>query len=414
MASTPQLRFGIDSAVEMALPPERLLATCGDPRRAALADPGAAIAAALAEPLDFPPLAQAVIPGDRVALAIEHGLPQAPVLVARLIRTLLATEPGPAEICVLQARADRDCLPDDVLALLAANQRERVEFAVHDPHHRDSLCYLAADESGSPIYVNRRLFDADVVLPLGCLRLDAVLGYYGANATLYPAFSDQPTLDRFETSGIGATADEIARRRHEADEVAWLIGAQMTIQVVPAAGGGVLDVLAGTSETVGRRGKELCQATWSYEIPRRAELVVAGIEGASGQQTWENVGRALAAAARAVTDQGAIALCTELADEPSATLRSISRAKDLPAALRRLRKHHSADAAAAYELAQALDHVQVYLLSRLDEEVVEELGVGHVASATEIARLASRRGSCILLANAQYAVPTAVEEVAVM
>ncbi len=307
---------------------------CGDPRRAAIADPAVAMAAAFAEPLDFPPLDQAIIPGDRVALAVEHGLPQAPVLVAALIRTLLAAEPGPAEICVLQARADRDCRPDDVLAKLAADKRERVEFAVHDPHHRDSLCYLAADESGSPIYVNRRLFDADVVLPLGCLRLDAVLGYYGANATLYPAFSDQPTLDRFETTGIGATADEITQRRHKADEVAWLIGAQMTIQVVPAAGGGVLDVLVGTSETVGRRGKELCEAAWSYEIPRRAELVVASIEGAAGQQTWENVGRALAAAARAVTDQGAIALCTELADEPSPVLRSISRAKDLPAALR--------------------------------------------------------------------------------
>ncbi len=58
--------------------------------------------------------------------------------------------------------------------------------------------------------------------------------------------------------------------------------------------------------------------------------------------------------------------------------------------------------------------MQVYLLSRLEEEVVEELGVGHVATAAEIARLASHRGSCILLANAQYAVPTAVEEVAVM
>ena len=203
-----------------------------------------------------------------MALAVEHGVPQAPALVAAVIRTLLAAEPGPAEVYVLQARADRDCRPDDVRDLLTAAERKGVELAIHDPHHRDALCYLAADEAGSPIYVNRRLFDADVVLPLGCLRLDAALGYYGANQALYPAFSDQPTLDRFDTAGVGATPDEIARRRHEADEVAWLIGVQMTIQVIPAAGGDVLDVLVGTSDAVTRRGKDLCQAAWSYEIPR--------------------------------------------------------------------------------------------------------------------------------------------------
>ncbi len=406
------LRYGAGSTVEVELAPERLLAVCGTPQGTALADPAAALTAALAAPLDFPPLKSATIPGDKVSLAVEHGVPQAAALVGAIVRTLV-DEAGtrPADICILQARGDHGAKLDDLRASLPAEYRRRVETIVHDPSNRDLLSYLAADEAGEPIYINRRLFDADVVLPVGCLRLETAVGYYGVNATLYPAFSDQPTLERFHAAGASATPEEIARRRHEADEVAWLLGVLLTIQIVPAAGSGILHVLAGAIESVQRRGKALCDEAWSCRIPGRADLVVAAIEGDREQQNWENVGRALSAAARAVTDDGAIALCTELAENPGPALRWLRRAGDPRSALRHIRRQRTADAATAHELAQALQRVQVYLLSGLDESVVEELGVAHVSAASEIARLASRHRSCILLSNAQYALPTPVEEV---
>jgi hypothetical protein len=43
------------------------------------------------------------------------------------------------------------------------------------------------------------------------------------------------------------------------------------------------------------------------------------------------------------------------------------------------------------------------LLSGLDESVVEDLGLGHVAKAEEINRLGRQHDTCILLANAQHA-----------
>ena len=372
-----------------------------------MADPAEALAAAVAAPLAFPPLAQAVFPGDRVVVAVEEGLPQAAALVEALVHAILDAGLTPCDVCVLTAAADAD-FSGDFQHRFPEHDGRGIDVVVHDPKTRDGLSYLAADEAGNPIYINRRLADADVVLPIGCLRLESSLGYYGVNGTLYPAFSDLPTQERFRATGVDPTADQIAQRRHEADEVAWLLGVLMSIQIVPAAGGSVLHVLAGAPDAVHRRGNALCREAWSYEVPRRAELVVAAIEGDRGQQSWENVGRALAAASRAVADDGAIALCTELADGPGPALQWLRRAKDLPTALRHIRKQRTADVSAANELARALERVQVYLLSRLDESVVEELGVAPVTAAAEIARLASRHRSCILLANAQFASPTAV------
>ena len=92
--------------------------------------------------------------------------------------------------------------------------------------------------------------------------------------------------------------------------------------------------------------------------------------------------------------------------------RSSASGSDSPSE-RSIRTVSSPPGAAAYaaaELAQALDESKVFLLSQLDEETVEELGIAHVSNGQEIARLCSRRRSCIILANAQNVIPTAAGE----
>ncbi|HEV2969792.1 MAG TPA: lactate racemase domain-containing protein [Pirellulales bacterium] len=403
------LRYGADSTLKLDIEPAALLAECHAPRGVAVADPAAVVSAALADPLDFPPLRRAVIPGDRVVLALEPELPQAPALVSSVISTLLEAGAAAADICVLQSRGGHSVTADSLRFRLPAECTEKIDFVGHDPRDRGQLSYLAANEDGEPIYVNRRLFDADVVLPIGCLRLATTPDYFGINAAVYPTFSDAATLDRFRATVAACEPNGIARRRHEANDVAWRLGIMLTVQIVPAAAGGVLHVLAGSLESVERRGSELCKSAWDFEVPRRADLIVAAIEGVD-QQTWENFGRAVAAASRAVADDGAIAICTELDTEPGPALEWLGRARDLPDALRHIRRQHTADAPAAHELAQALKRGRVYLMSRLDESVVENLGMAPVAVEADIGRLARRYRSCVLLANAQYAQPTPLEE----
>jgi nickel-dependent lactate racemase len=137
-------------------------------------------------------------------------------------------------------------------------------------------------------------------------------------------------------------------------------------------------------------------------VPRRAELVVATIEGGAAEQTWQNVGRALAAAAHALGEEGAVALCTDLAEAPGPALQQLRGADDQNEALHEIGKTQPVDALEASELAHALQRGKVYLVSRLDEDLVEDLGMSPVA-ADQISKLAARYDSCIVLANAQYA-----------
>ena len=63
--------------------------------------------ARLRQPLQFPPLAQAAVPGDKVALALDRGVPQAPAIVAGAIAVLMSAGVLPEDITLLRADGRR-------------------------------------------------------------------------------------------------------------------------------------------------------------------------------------------------------------------------------------------------------------------------------------------------------------------
>ena len=375
------LKYGTGSSLSLELVDETLVARCDAPRGAPLAGIAEAVDRALAEPLEFPALAQAVLPLDKVVLALEPGVPQAATVVERAVRVLLANGVVVQDITLLRTLADVAAGAADPLAGLPGEIGSAIVNKIHDPLSRDSLSYLAASTDGKPIYVNRAIHDADLVVSIGCLRLEESLGYYGIYSSVFPAFSDAASIRRYQSP---KAAGAVERKR-----------------LLPGPGSEILQVLAGEPAAVFREGSRLCDEAWSFYVPQRANLVVATIEG-KAHQTWENVGRALAAAARAVSADGAVAICTELAERPGPALQQVIGADDLDEVLHDIDKHPPSDALPASELVHALRRGKVYLISRLDEDLVEELGVSPVA-ADQLSKVAGRYDSCIVLTNAHYA-----------
>jgi nickel-dependent lactate racemase len=393
------IRFGAGSNVSLDLGRTRLVAHCDGPRGVPLGCVGEATDRLLAEPLEFPPLAQAILPGDSIVLALAEGVPRAATIVARVVEVLLSAGVSASNIRLLRTQADA-ASGSDPTSELSPEARAAIECVTHDPANRAALSYLAATSGGDPIYIDRSLHDADFVITFGCLRPSGSLGYHGIHSALYPSFSDERSLDRFR-SPKSLQPRERERLDDAANEVAWLLGVQFTVQVVPGEGEEVLHVLAGDVDAVLREGSRLCEAAWAYWVPERANLAVTTIEGAKAQQTWDNVARALAAASRVVSDDGDVAICCDLADPPGPAVQRIAGADDPDAALRAVRGHRPADALAAAELAHALKRGKVYLLSRLDSDLVEDLGMTPIA-ADQIPRLVARYDACIVLSNSQY------------
>ncbi len=362
-------------------------------------DPAAATAQALAEPLDYPPLSLSTVPGDRVAVVVDHAVPRAASIVRGVVDALhhAGIDDDGISIVTTDSEFGRRCKAE-----LDGGADSAIHSVTHDPDDELNLCFVGIRKRREPLRVNRTIYDADLVLPIGCARLDSC----GAYDSLFPSFASAEAVDRYRTPAGHDTEAGHADMVRETNEAGWLIGVFMVVQVVPGAGDTAAQVVAGEPQSVARRAAELCHSLWVLRSPQRASLVVANVSGGSSSQTWENVGRALAAAERLVEADGAIAICTNLEEPPGESLGQLIGASDLAAAQRKIAHEHADDSWTAWQLARALQRGPVYFLSRLDADTVEEMGMAPVADVDELVRLAGRHESCIVLDDAQHAVAT--------
>lgn len=348
---------------------------------------------ALEEPLEFPPLSAATVPGDHVAITVDSDVPHVGEVVRRAIESLQRAGIESASISVVTTDADtrrrcREALPQ--------GNGQAPRFVLHDPDDTDNLCLVGLTKRRQPLLINRTIFDADIVLPIGCARLGG-----SAYDFLFPSFSNAEAIDEFRTPANVSTAAEAAKRVKESDEAGWLIGVMMTVQVVPGADESIAHVVAGEPQSVARRCEELYAEQWAMRSPQEVSLVIANISGSAKAQNWQNVGKALAAAESLLGDGGAVAICCNLDTPPGESLARLIGSDDLSKTQRKILYDRGEDSLPAWHLARALQRGPVYFLSQLDDETVEDLGLAPIASVEELVRLASRRESCIVIDDAQ-------------
>jgi nickel-dependent lactate racemase len=364
-----------------------------------IADPSEATIAALNNPIEFPPLSAGIVPGDRVAITVDESAPRAGDIVRGAIKALeragiereaisvVATESATLQVC-------RDAC--------SAAGIDGIQFVVHDPEDAENLCFIGLTKKGQQLKVNRTVFDADLVLPIGCARVNG----RGAYESVFPRFSDAETIGRYRTPAhIESFADQESRVR-ETNEAGWLIGVLMGLEVVPGGGDSVARILAGEPQTVARESERVSRERWALQSPQQVDLMIATITGGPEAQSWESVGRALATSETLLADGGAVAICSNLSVPLGRSLGRLVGRRDSDSAARKIFHSHDADSWPAWQLARALERGPVYLLSQLDSETVEELGLAPVDSVDDLVRLATRSQSFTVVEDAQNAMVT--------
>ena len=103
-----------------------------------------------------------------------------------------------------------------------------------------------------------------------------------------------------------------------------------------------------------------------------------------------------------VTRGGKIVILSELTEEPGEGLQILCESHEPRDAIRLLREQSPPDVIPAIQLADALDWADVYLLSKLREEVVEDLHLGPLSNERDVARLIDGEEGCIFLDGAQH------------
>jgi len=391
-----ELRYGEDSVLQ--LDPSECPARCNSFGLAGRSDEEELrhkIELALDEPIDFPPLDAILLPDDRVTIALTGDCPASDSVAAALVLRLVQSDVTTDRITLLQplgASDPRERLPE--------SWRDEIERIESDPENADQFACLGSDDQGEPYAVHRALFDADLILPIETIGRTWTGDYFGVHSGLYPAFSDQQTIRLFRSVGAmkeGPTREQLLAK---VETAAQLLGAAVSITIVPGTSDSVGELLIGEARKVAAAARQLYDDSWYETVESPAELVVATIEGCRAAQTWRNVGRALEEAVSLVEEGGSIVLCTELDTPPGEGLELLTREIPHDIVVDHIRQVRPADIYTTLQMIEALKTSTIYFKGKLEDDVVESLNMISIQDETELRRLIDRFESCILLNNA--------------
>ena len=384
------------------LAPEKFLV----PPSASPAQPGRSQAlaedliGALENPCHYPPLGQSVFPGDRVAIALQTGLAHDLELVTSLVEQLIGHGIEPADISVvvsgLQARQlgfsqseTEDGSPSDALNNAVGCFKQiggrDIHFQIHHADSASHLAYLAANEAGDPMHVNRVLVDADVIVPVGYPDPGAASNH---DDCLYPTFAATAVQERFNSREI-TTADRAAEVELANDT----LGSFYAIQVVTGPGNRVHQIVAGSRKDVLATARSACRELWEIDSVEMKPMVVATIETTFGEPQWNDFLRAVLNASRISDANAPIVVWTNLSRRPDRQFRSAFQSQFEESVNPKL-------SVELQHLVAVLQERRVYLRSELSQDVVETLGLGFVSSVSDIYRLSENVSGSWLLRDA--------------
>ena len=219
---------------------------------AALPDPAAAVARALAAPIGTASLAEVIrtagpgkAPAQRTAVVVVSDMtrPDVPYtgeasILHPVLRTLETEGVLPHNVLVLVANGTHRATTDAEKRRLYGDEvRERYAIIDHDETDRDFLRHVATTASGTDVLINKRYLDADIKILTGEIKPHFMAGFSGGRKAICPGLANLETLQKFhspqflEDPGAANLSLDANPCHREAMEVAQRVGADFLVNV---------------------------------------------------------------------------------------------------------------------------------------------------------------------------------------
>ena len=385
------LRYGVSNSLTLEFSSDQTTAFAGLDVETIDGSLKEVIHASLDQAIHFPAFREIVFPEDTLAIAIGEGIPRIAEILASLIDYIQTyTEVALEDITIV--------FPNELTASVESQLKELLDefvfstltFELHNPAISEELAYLTATQEGEPIRLNKTLVDADVVLPICSNLPESLFGYAGFFHDLFPLYTETETILRFRSNM------DIETLRRDSIEAANMLGIQYLLKVTPANGEAIHNIAAGDIFTLQKSVPSIATGSWSYSISE-SELTIGSLSGTQHQQTWDNLARALSTLAKATSMGGAIIICSQLSGPLPGPIKLLNSNDAQQQLGEQVKLQPDVDIQAAQEILNLRSDYHIYLLSDLNGEDVESIGLAHIESPAQINNLiaAARKVSCV-------------------
>ncbi|PYQ94579.1 MAG: nickel-dependent lactate racemase [Acidobacteria bacterium] len=314
-----RLDYGVDG-LEVDLPRERL--TIIEPVfRSAVADPRAALIAALRAPLGRPPLREIVRRGQTVAISvcdITRAQPRQEMLAA-----LFAEMPGiaPEDITILIATGThRTNTQAELEAMLGRDIACRYRVVNHDSRDRASLACIGRTSTGVAVHLNRAWINADIRITTGFVEPHFFAGFSGGPKMVAPGLAGLDTvLVLHDAQRIGhpnATwgITEGNPIHDDVREIARMAGVDFSVDVTLNRDQKITAVFAGELFAEHRAACEAAMRDAMRAVDAPFDVVLTTNSGFPLDQNLYQAVKGMSAAAKVVKPGGTIVCAAECRD----------------------------------------------------------------------------------------------------
>jgi len=157
---------------------------------------------------------------------------------------------------------------------------EQVQVTNHDFADKEKLVFLGRTKQGTPIWINREVYEADVRIGMGDVLPHNLAGWTGGAKIIQPGVSGEETTAhthlisaRYDPKDLLGKVENPMRR--EMEQVAKRVGLDVIVNTVLNRKGRIVKVFTGDYIKAHRQGVRLAERIYCYSASSKAEIVVA-------------------------------------------------------------------------------------------------------------------------------------------
>ncbi|HZB45923.1 MAG TPA: nickel-dependent lactate racemase [Pyrinomonadaceae bacterium] len=348
----------------------------------------AEIGAAIDGPLDSQPLEEIISPGESVLVVVSDATRAtgSAQVVHILVRRLIQLGVAPYDLRIIFATGiHRRVTREEKGELLSPFIVQRVRTLDHNAADESRHVSLGETERGTPIELDRALFDHAHVVLTGAVGFHYFAGFTGGRKSICPGLASVRTIEAthlqaldFERggrrAGVGAGRLDGNAVHEECERVAAEVAPSFLVNTVVDEKGRVTRLYAGDWRAAHRLACAEYADSHTVNIPGKRGAVVVSAGGAPHDIDFIQAHKALEMASYACAEGGTLVLVAECAD-------GVGRpdflkwfdAADSRELETRLREGYEVNGQTAWSLLTKTERFDVRLVSNLPEEDVRRM-----------------------------------------
>lgn len=348
----------------------------------------AEIGALIDDPVDSQPLEDIISPGESVLIVVSDATRASgsAQVVNLLVRRLIALGVAPYDLRVIFATGiHRPVTREEKAELLTPFIVQRVRTLAHDASDESQHVSFGATERGTPVELNRALFEHSHVILTGSVGFHYFAGFTGGRKSICPGLASRRTIEAthlqaldFENggrrAGVGTGRLDGNAVHEECERIAAEAAPSFLINTVTDARGQIVRLYAGDWRVAHRLACAEYADSHTVRIDERRAVVVASAGGAPFDLNFIQAHKALEMASYACAEGGHIVLVAECADGLGrADFLKWFEVEDSRALESRLRDAYEVNGQTAWSLLTKAERFHLQLVSNLSEEDVRRM-----------------------------------------